>query len=99
MNIKSEIRKYIIENFLYGNDDNTLGDDVSFLENGIIDSTGVLELVSFVQETFNIKVTDDELIPDNFDSLSKLEAFIVTKQEMRDHTGVDAGQAAASPVS
>ncbi len=99
MDIKSEIRKYIIENFLYGHDDNTLGDDVSFLENGIIDSTGVLELVSFVQETFNIKVKDDELIPNNFDSLSKLEAFIVSKQEITDKTRVDAGQTAASPVS
>jgi acyl carrier protein len=99
MNIKSEIRKYIIENFLYGNDDNTLGDDVSFLENGIIDSTGVLELVSFVQETFKIKVKDEELIPNNFDSLSKLEAFIVSKQEVTDKTGVNAGQTAASPVS
>jgi acyl carrier protein len=99
MDIKSEIRKYIIENFLYGNDDNSLGDDVSFLENGIIDSTGVLELVSFVQETFKIKVKDDELIPDNFDSLSKLEAFIVMKQEMTNQTGVNAAHTAASPVS
>jgi len=99
MNIKSDIRKYIIESFLYGNDDNTLGDDVSFLENGIIDSTGVLELVSFVQETFGIKVKDEELIPNNFDSLSKLEAFIVQKQQTRDQARVDAAQAAASPVS
>ncbi len=98
MNIKSEIRKYIIENFLYGNDDNTLNDDVSFLENGIIDSTGVLELVSFVQEAFGIKVKDDELIPNNFDSLSKLEAYIVSKQ-ISDKTRVDAAQTAASPVS
>jgi len=99
MNIKSEIRKYIIENFLYGQDDNTLGNDVSFLENGIIDSTGVLELVSFVQETFGIKVKDDELIPNNFDSLSKLEAFIVSKQQTSDQTKVDSAQTAASPVS
>ena len=99
MNIKSEIRKYIIENFLYGNDDNTLNDDVSFLENGIIDSTGVLELVSFVQETFGIKVKDDELIPNNFDSLGKLEAFIINKQQIRDQTRVDTAQTAASPVS
>jgi acyl carrier protein len=98
MNIKSEIRKYIIENFLYGNDDNTLNDDVSFLESGIIDSTGVLELVSFVQETFGIKVKDDELIPNNFDSLSKLEVFIVNKQ-ISDKTRVDATQTAVSPVS
>ena len=99
MNIKSEIRKYIIENFLYGNDDNTLNDNVSFLENGIIDSTGVLELVSFVQETFGIKVKDDELIPNNFDSLSKLEAFIVNKQKISDQTQVNTAQTVVSPVS
>jgi acyl carrier protein len=99
MNIKSEIRKYIIDNFLYGQDDNTLGTDVSFLENGIIDSTGVLELVSFVQETFGIKVKDDELIPNNFDSLTKLEAFIVNKQQISGQTQMDTTQTAASPIS
>lgn len=99
MNIKAEIRKYIIENFLYGSDDNTLSDDVSFLENGIIDSTGVLELVSFVQETFGIKVKDEELIPNNFDSLSKLEAFIVNKKQISEQTQVGAGQTVISPVS
>lgn len=99
MNIKAEIRKYIIENFLYGTDDNTLSDDVSFLENGIIDSTGVLELVSFVQETFGIKVKDEELIPNNFDTLGKLEAFIVNKQQIRDQSKVATAQSAASPVS
>ena len=79
MEVKTEIRKFIIENFYYGQDDNKLTDDVSFLENGIIDSTGVLELVSFVQEKHGIRVWDDELIPDNFDSLNKLEAFITKK--------------------
>lgn len=80
MQVKPEIKKFIIENFLYGQDDNTLSDEVSFLENGIIDSTGVLELVSFVQEAFGIHVTDEELIPDNFDSLNRLEFFIANKQ-------------------
>ena len=99
MNVKSEIRAYIIDNFLYGEDDNTLGDDVSFLENGIIDSTGVLELVSFVQETYGIKVTDEELIPNNFDSLNKLGAFILKKQEIKDQKRVDAQETAAYPIS
>ncbi len=96
MDLKAEIRKYIIDNFLYGQDDNTLGDDVSFLENGIIDSTGVLELVSFVQETYGIRVHDDELIPNNFDSLSKLEAFILKKQESKGQEPVDTAAAAVS---
>ncbi len=80
METKGEIRNFIIENFYYGQDDNMLGDDTSFLQNGIIDSTGVLELVSFLQEKYTIQVTDDELIPGNLDSLSKVEAFIRKKR-------------------
>ena len=95
MDLRSEIKKYIIENFLYGEDDNTLGDDVSFLENGIIDSTGVLELVSFVQNTYGVKVADEELIPDNFDTLSKIEAFIMRKKEKATHKHIAASQESA----
>jgi len=79
MQVKSEIRHFIVENFLYGQDDNTLGDDVSFMESGIIDSTGVLELVSFVQNKYKIRVSDEELIPTNFDSLKLLVSFIEKK--------------------
>src|SRR5512135_1311985 len=79
MQCKPEIKKFITDNFLYGLEDDTLGDDVSFLENGIIDSTGVLELVSFVQEKYKISVADEELVPDNFDSLNKLASFIAQK--------------------
>jgi acyl carrier protein len=81
MQCKQEIKNFIIENFLYGQAENAPGDDTSFLENGIIDSTGVLELVSFIQEKFEIHVFDDELIPDNIDSLNKLEAFITQKRD------------------
>ncbi len=96
MDLKVDIRKYIIDNFLYGQDDNSIGDDVSFLENGIIDSTGVLELVSFVQETYGIRVQDDELIPNKFDSLSKLETFILKKKESKGQEPVDTAAAAVS---
>jgi len=78
MSPKSEIRNFIVENFLYGQDDN-FTDDVSFLEKGIIDSTGVLELVTFVEDKFGIAVEDEELIPDNFDSLTKLSSFVSNK--------------------
>ena len=80
METKREIRNFIIENFYYGQDDNTLDDDASFLQNGIIDSTGVLELVSFLQEKYTIYIDDDELVPENLDSLSKVEAFIKKKR-------------------
>ncbi|MDH5202710.1 MAG: acyl carrier protein [Nitrospirota bacterium] len=79
MQLKFEIRHFIIDNFLYGQDDNDFRDDISFLEKGLIDSTGILELVSFVEEKYEISVADEELIPDNFDSVNKLSAFISKK--------------------
>ncbi|MEW6417393.1 MAG: acyl carrier protein [Nitrospirota bacterium] len=78
MQLNSEIRNFIVENFLYGRDDG-LGDNVSFLEKGLIDSTGVLELVAFVEEKYGISVADEELIPDNFDSINNLSTYIVKK--------------------
>ena len=81
VDIKEKVKTYIIENFLLGNVSDALTDDDSFLEKGIIDSTGILELVSFVQETFNIKIDDMELVPDNLDSLNNLEAFITKKKQ------------------
>lgn len=79
MQPKDEIRNFIIEYFYYGYDDSSLGDDISFLEKGIIDSTGVIELVSFIEGKYGISVNDDELIPDNFDSLNKLSIFVSKK--------------------
>ena len=78
MQSKSEIRNFIVENFLYGQD-NGLGDDVSFLQKGLMDSTGILELLSFIEEKYGISIDDEELIPDNFDSLNKLSNYITKK--------------------
>ena len=75
---KVKVRDFIIENFLFGNA-NGLQDDTSFLENGIIDSTGVLELVTFLEENFEIKVEDEELIPENFDSIKNVSAYLERK--------------------
>jgi acyl carrier protein len=72
---KKKIREFIKSNFLLGNDSN-LKDDDSFLEKGVIDSTGVLELVSFLEETFEFKVEDEELVPDNLDSLIKVTEYV-----------------------
>jgi acyl carrier protein len=77
--LKSEIRQFIVDNFLYGRDDDTLSDEVSFLGKGIIDSTGILELVSFIEEKYSVSIDDEELIPDNFDSLNKLSTFVSKK--------------------
>jgi acyl carrier protein len=73
-----KIRAFVIENYLFG-EEGKLGNDDSFLETGIIDSTGVLELVRFLEATFGIKVADEELIPDNLDSINKIVAFLQTK--------------------
>jgi acyl carrier protein len=75
---KAKIKTFIIENFLFGNSDG-LNDDTSFLEESIIDSTGVLELVTFLEEEFNIKVADDELIPENLDSIKNVTSYVQKK--------------------
>lgn len=77
--MRDKIRTFIFENFLFGRVDDPLSDDDSFLENGIIDSTGVLELVAFIEETFGIKVDDEDLIPDNLDSVNSLLNFLERK--------------------
>jgi acyl carrier protein len=74
-----QIRQFIQENFLFGSPDASLNDDDSFHESGIIDSTGILELVSFVEETFGIHVNDEDLIPENFDSVNKVTNYIRRK--------------------
>jgi acyl carrier protein len=79
MDIGREIRQFISHNFLLRNGPDSLKDDDSLLEKGIIDSTGVLELVSFIEETFDIRVEDEELIPDNLDSINKLVIYVERK--------------------
>ncbi len=79
--IKEKVRAFIISHFLLGNDSIGLNDDSSFIDEGIVDSTGVMELVSFVEETFDFRLEDEELIPDNLDSISNLVFFITGKQE------------------
>jgi acyl carrier protein len=75
MEIKETLRQFIVENFMMGLADQSLGDSDSFLEQSIIDSTGVLELVTFLEEEYGITVEDSELLPENLDSLNALEAF------------------------
>ncbi|KAB2887911.1 MAG: acyl carrier protein [Desulfobulbaceae bacterium] len=77
---KDQIRAFIINNFLFDSEENTLENDASFLEQGIIDSTGVLELVEWLEDTFAMKVEDDELIPDNLDSVDQLAQFVARKK-------------------
>lgn len=76
MSIETLIRGHILENFLFTGDNGRLQDDASFLEEGIVDSTGVLELVMFVEETFGIAVEDEEIVPENFDSVAQLAHYV-----------------------
>ncbi len=80
LSVEEQIRQFLAENFLFTDHTSQLDDDVSLLEEGIVDSTGVLELVGFVEETFGLQVDDDEIIPDNFDSIARLTKFVRSKQ-------------------
>ena len=71
-------KQFIIDNFLFG-DGAKLADDTPLFEKGIIDSTGVLELVAFIEDNFRVKVTDDELVQENFSSLTAIEKFLQSK--------------------
>ena len=85
------LRQFIVENFLFGDtsDSFSFSDDDSLIERAIIDSTGILELVAFVEETYDIRIEDEELVPENLDSVRQLAAFINRK---RLTTAVGAGQ-------
>ena len=78
MDIKEKIREYITNNFLKGQELKTF-DEVSFIEEGIIDSVGVLELVAFLEESFDFRVEDEEIIPENLDSINKLVVYVQSK--------------------
>jgi acyl carrier protein len=77
--IEQEIRQFIIDNFLFGELDAILSGDDSLLDRGIIDSTGVLELVAFLEDKYVMKVQDDELVPQNLDSVNGLVQFVNRK--------------------
>jgi acyl carrier protein len=77
--LSTTIHSFILENFLFGDSGNGIKDTDSFLENGIIDSTGVLELVSFLEEKFSIEVADEELIPENLDSIANVVNYLQKK--------------------
>ena len=77
--LKGDLRRYIEENFIMGARPTPLADGDSFLEHHILDSTGFLELVTFVEETYAIKIEEDEMSPENLDSLDSLVQFLARK--------------------
>ena len=80
MDVRTKIRDFIIDNFMMGRNIKELGPSDSLLEMGIIDSTGILELVSFIEENYQIRVEDEELVPENLDSIDHLVNFIQKKK-------------------
>jgi acyl carrier protein len=75
-----DIREFVVSNFLFGENGDGLNDRDSFLEKGIMDSTGVLELIAFIQEHFGIAIDDQEITPDNLDSVEKVARFVGGKK-------------------
>jgi len=76
---ESEIRKFIFDTFMTGADDKDLDNDDPLIDKGIIDSMGMLELIAFAEEEYNIEVEDEEVIPDNFGTVNKLSAYVNKK--------------------
>ena len=81
MDIRQQIKQFIIENFLFAEDGHELDDDASFMDEGIVDSMGILELIVFIEETYQVTVEDDEIEPDNLDSVNNLYNYIIRKTE------------------
>ncbi len=80
MSTRDTVRNYILENYLFSDDQSALSDEDSFLNKGIIDSTGILEVIYFLEDDFSITVEDDEMMPENLDSVNNIVAFIEKKQ-------------------
>jgi acyl carrier protein len=78
--IRQRVRQFVRDNFLFGAELNGFSDSDSFLERGILDSTGVLELIGFVEKEFDVHFMDDELTPENLDSLDGIAAFILRRR-------------------
>lgn len=79
MTYRTEIRDFLVDRFLFGND-SKITDTMSLVESGTIDSTGILELVAYVEERFSVSISDEEIVPEHFDSIAKLSTFIERKQ-------------------
>ena len=79
--IREQLRRYIAENLLFSDKEYPFEDDASFLKNGVVDSTGVMELVAYVEEKFGVTVEPKEVVPDNFDSVKNLTSYIKRKTD------------------
>lgn len=79
MEIREQVRQFIVKNF-YVADPAALPDHASLLDRGVIDSTGVLEVIGFIESTFGVRVEDEEMLPENLDSIEQISAFVLRKK-------------------
>lgn len=79
--IANDVKTFILRNFLFTEDQSAVQDDQSLMTSGVLDSTGILELIGFVEETYGIKVADEEMLPENFDSVAAISAFVGRKKQ------------------
>lgn len=77
---RTAIRAFVVENFLFGDDSHPLPADLSLIDNDLIDSTGILELVGFLEERFAIQVADADIVPANLDTIDRIAGFITRKR-------------------
>jgi acyl carrier protein len=80
MSIKQQVRQFILANYLFTDDESKLSDSQSLLQSGAMDSTGILELIMFLEENMNLKVADAEMIPANLDSVDNVVGFVERKR-------------------
>jgi len=82
MHIKNDIKAYIVDNILFG-DEELLTDDASFQDGGVLDSSGFLEIIAFIEERFGIAIEDSDVSPENFDTLHRMEKYIANKMNLK----------------
>ena len=80
MNVRAAIRNFITEDLLFGDESSQLDDNVSLTSSGMLDSTGMIELVTFIESHFGLQIADEEMLPENLDSVSRIEAFVNRKR-------------------
>ena len=90
--IAERIREFVVDNYLFGQTSTELADEGSFMQKGIFDSTGVLELVFFLETTFDIKVEDEDLAEENLDSIKRASRFVQRKLSSRHQGGTNAAR-------
>lgn len=79
--LREQVRAFILENYLFTTDTSAIGLDDSLLGRGIVDSTGMLEIIFFIEEQLGVKVKDEEMIPDNLDSVNKITHFVQSRRQ------------------